>query len=302
MTGLLGYNFLSDVNSIDPTITIINNLTITAVMNGIFDHLYITRNVTEEYNTTKPEDWDFDTIIDVDFDGNISGGNIGEVAGNITAVRIKRRELGEFEWTTIREIQINDPSELTFIINDYLNLNDRTYEYAFVPIMEGTEGEYIIDQVFSEFRGVFICDVDDIFKHYFQVQYGNSTRNQSVGVYQTFNRQYPTIITNAALNYLTGSLSGKIMPEDFLDNRTVDREQIRIRTNLLLNFLTNKKPKLIKDWNGNAWLCYITGNPSVTYDNNYGMGVTTVDTAWTEIGNPTNKSDLYAAGMIPTEE
>ena len=40
----------------------------------------------------------------------------------------------------------------------------------------------------------------------------------------------------------------------------------------------------------------------MTYDNNYGMGVTTVDTAWTEIGNPTNKSDLYAAGMIPTEE
>ena len=85
-----------------------------------------------------------------------------------------------------------------------------------------------------------------------------------------------------------------------------DKKKFRYRAEFLfvkkLNFLTNKKPKLIKDWNGNAWLCYITGNPSVTYDNNYGMGVTTVDTAWTEIGDPTNKSDLYAAGMIPTEE
>ena len=302
MTGLLGYNFLSDGNSIDPTITIVNNLTITAVMNGIFDHLYITRNVTEEYNTTKPEDWDFNTIIDVDFDGNISGGNIGDIASEITSVRIKRRELGQFDWTTIREIQINDSNELTFVINDYLNLNDRTYEYAFVPVVENTEGEYIIEQVLSEFRGVFICDVDDIFKHYFEVSYGGNTRNQSVGVYQTFNRQYPVIITNASLNYLSGSISGKIMPEDYLNTRQVDRKQIGIRTNLLLNFLTNKKPKLIKDWNGNAWLCYITGNPSVSYDNNYGMGVTTVNTAWTEIGDPTNKSDLYVAGMIPTEE
>ena len=70
----------------------------------------------------------------------------------------------------------------------------------------------------------------------------------------------------------------------------------------MLDYLTNKEPKIIKDWNGNAWLVYITGNPSVTYSNEYGMGIMDVSADWTEIGSMNSKSDLYDANMIPTED
>lgn len=47
------------------------------------------------------------------------------------------------------------------------------------------------------------------------------------------------------------------------------------------------------------WLVYITGNPSVSFDDHSGMGWNTMAADWTEIGNPNIKQDMYEAGMIP---
>ena len=63
----------------------------------------------------------------------------------------------------------------------------------------------------------------------------------------------------------------------------------------------NKKPKIIKDMNGNNWLVYFTGNPTVTYDNNYAQGMLKVSAQWTEVGDPNDKTDLYENGLIPTK-
>ena len=62
--------------------------------------------------------------------------------------------------------------------------------------------------------------------------------------------------------------------------------------------LTNKKPKIIKDWNGQAWLCIITGNPSTSYISNTGMGLMSISADWTEVGDVNNQDDLYANGLL----
>jgi hypothetical protein len=92
-----------------------------------------------------------------------------------------------------------------------------------------------------------------------------------------------------------------VLPADFEQTGNIDRQEITARKNTLLKFLTNGKPKVIKDWNGEAWLCLITGNPSVSYDSNYGMGMCDISASWTETGKPDNKSDLFMNGLIPTE-
>ena len=69
----------------------------------------------------------------------------------------------------------------------------------------------------------------------------------------------------------------------------------------ILKFLMNKKPKIIKDTNGNNWLVYFTGNPSMSYNNNYGQGMVKVNAEWTEVGDPNDKTDLYENGLIPTK-
>ena len=301
MIGFIGYNFCSDGNSADPTPTNINNITNTRLQNGIFDHFNVTRNVVFDYNSIVPTDWDINTIMNADFEGNVSAGNVDQMAADITSVRIKRRVKGTFDWVTIKQIPVSKPEDLTFIITDNLNAYNTEYEYAFVPVMEDVEGNYIIESILSKFEGVFVCDVDTVFKFHAGIEYNNNTSNQQVGVFQPYNRKYPVVVSNSIMNYQTGSIGGWVLPNDFDDNRNPSRIAITKEKEALLKFLLNKKPKIIKDMNGNSWLVYFTGNPTLSYDNNYGQGMVKVSAEWTEVGDPNDKTDLYENGLIPTK-
>lgn len=67
---------------------------------------------------------------------------------------------------------------------------------------------------------------------------------------------------------------------------------------LIEKFLTNKSPKILKDWNGNIWLIMITDNVSVSFTNEWGMGIGTFSASWTEIGDVENQEDLENSGLI----
>ena len=301
MIGLIGYNFCSDSNALDPTPTDINNIAYTKIQNGIFDHFNVSRDTSFDYSSIIPTDWDINTLMNADFAGNVSAGNVGQLATGITSIRVKRRIKGTFDWTTIREIPVSKPEDLSFVITDNLNAYNVEYEYAYVPMMEDVEGNYIIESILSKFEGVFICDVDTVFKFYAGVEYDTNDAVQQVGVFQPYNRKYPIIVSNSVMQYQTGGVGGWILPEDYDDTHVFDRSKIVKEKEVLLNFLMNKKPKILKDMNGNNWLVYFTGNPSVTYDNNYGQGMLKVSAQWTEVGDPNDKTDLYENGLIPTK-
>lgn len=301
MIGFLGYNFCSDGNSLDPTPTDVNNITFTKLQNGIFDHFNATRNVTFDYNTIQPASWDLDTIMDANFNGDISAGNVDEIAADVTSIRIKRRIKGEFDWITIREVEVNKPEDLSFIVSDNLNAYNVEYEYAFVPVMEDVEGGYITESILSKFEGVFICDIDTVMKIRAGVEYSGDLVNQQIGVFQPYNRQYPIIVSNGVMQYKTGSIGGWVLPEEWEATKQIDRTAITKEKEALLNFLTNKRPKIIKDMNSNSWLVFFTGSPSMSYDNNFGQGMVKVSAEWTEIGDSNNKDDLYENGLIPTK-
>lgn len=301
MIGFIGYNLCADGNALDPTPTNVNNITTTRLQNGIFDHFNVTRNVTFDYTSIVPTDWDIDTVMDADFKGNISAGNVNQVASGITGIRVKRRVKGTFDWITIKELPVEKSEDLSFVVTDNLNAYNVEYEYAFVPMLGDVEGNYIIESILSKFEGVFICDTDTVFKFMAGVEYSNNTVNQQIGVFQPYNRQFPVIVSNSVLQYKTGSIGGWVLSEGFETNRAIDRTAITKEKEVLLKFLTNKKPKIIKDMNGNNWLVYFTGNPNMSYDNNYGQGMVKVNAEWTEVGDPNDKNDLYENGLIPTK-
>ncbi len=301
MIGFIGYNFYSDGNALDPTPTDINNIAYTKIQNGIFDHFNVSRDISFDYSSIIPADWDINTLMNADFAGNVSAGNVSQLATGITSIRVKRRIKGTFDWITIREIPVSKPEDLSFVITDNLNAYNVEYEYAYVPMMEDVEGSYIIESILSKFEGVFICDMDTVFKFYAGVEYDTNDAVQQVGVFQPYNRKYPIIVSNSVMQYQTGGVGGWILPEDYEDTHVFDRSKIVKEKEVLLNFLMNKKPKILKDMNGNNWLVYFTGNPSVTYDNNYGQGMLKVSAQWTEVGDPNDKTDLYENGLIPTK-
>ena len=63
-------------------------------------------------------------------------------------------------------------------------------------------------------------------------------------------------------------------------------------------FLTNKSPKILKDWNGNIWLVMFTSDIELTFNNDWGMGITSFDATWTEVGNAEDQYDLQNSGLI----
>lgn len=227
----------------------------------------------------------------------------------ITNLLVKRQDVDDISggWLTLYSQPISQASDMDFTFIDFLNQYGKTYKYALVPLLTQTqsgvevevEGGYTVsDEVQSIFDGVFIADSTGSQKCKANVGYGNVDMNQVVGSITPIGAKYPIIITNSQNQYHNGSISGTIVPDDYYFNGNLSRIDMVNKRNELEQFLTNKRVKVIKDWNGNIWLVMIVGNVSCTFNNNYGMGVVDFSTNWTEVGDPTNQQDLQATGLI----
>ena len=227
----------------------------------------------------------------------------------ITNLLVKRQDVDDVGggWLTLYSQPISQASDMDFTFIDFLNQYGKTYKYALVPLLTQTqsgvevevEGGYTVsNEVQSVFDGVFIADSTGSQKCKANVGYGNVDMNQVVGSITPIGAKYPIIVTNSHNQYHNGSISGTIVPDDYYFNGNLSRIDMVNKRNELEQFLTNKRVKVIKDWNGNIWLVMIAGNVSCTFNNNYGMGIVSFSTNWTEVGDPTNQQDLQATGLI----
>lgn len=297
MIGFCKYSFCFGKDSLNPFPTNVSDIKKVRIENGVFDHIDITKNVTFDYTTETPK-WDYNTIIDCDFEDGTGAGNVDFALSQLSSIKIKRRKKGTFEWITVQEIPINDRTDLNSIRRDYFVPSYEEFEYAIVPILNGVEGQYIIDSIKSEFNGVFISDINKTYKLNAKVSYNSRTSMQSVGQITPLGRKYPVIIKNGEADYEIGSVSGLLLGENYEKTHEINRKEIVDEINEFVVFLKNGKPKMIRDWNGSIFLVMITGNPSVTYNNNYGMGIASVSFEWVEQGKYDNEDDLYDNGFI----
>ena len=251
------------------------------------------------------------TVVNNACDGYISViSNLSEEYDeSITNILVKRQDVADVSgrWLTLHSQPITQASDMNFTFIDFTNQYGKTYKYALVPLLTQTqsgvevevEGGYTVsDEVQSIFDGVFIVDPTGSQKCKANVGYGNVDMNQVVGSITPIGAKYPIVITNSQNQYHNGSISGTIVPDDYYFNGNLSRIDMVNKRNELEQFLTNKRAKIIKDWNGNIWLAMIMDNVSCTFNNNYGMGIVNFSTNWVEVGDPTNQQDLQATGLI----
>lgn len=274
--------------------------------NAIFDDVYVTSDTATDYITTEPTEWvEDETVLWAKFNGNLIGGNIDEdvqeILNNIKGVRIKRKPKDStLGWVTVREYEVNTMGDLTIAFTDNTATNNVLYEYAWVPVLKnGSEGDYKTTEVLSKFNYVFLADANEIYKFVGNVAYGDAVRVQKAGMFEPFGRKYPVYVTNAETNYEQGSLSAQLI--GFNNNLEADKfvaQDIITEKKIVEAFLTNKRAKILKDFNGNSWLVMITGNPSVSYNASTGNKMMTINFDWSEIGDITNDDDVKNAGLV----
>lgn len=302
MFQFIGYNFFSGPNALDSAPSTVENITGTELSNAIFDHFNVTRDTSIAPTMDKPLEWTYDTVLNVDFDGTTNAGNLDYILQQISGIKIKRRIKGAFDWLTLKYIDISSLEDLNFTFNDFLNGYNIEYEYAFVPVINGVEGEYIINNILSKFNGVFIGDAEQVFKFLYGTNYTANSRNQQVGTFMPLGKEYPIIVANGVLSYESGTFTGTMLNDDFDQNGQIDRAAIVSKKDVLKDYLTNKKPKILKDWNGNIWLVMIVDNVSVNYLQGSGMGIPQVQFNWIEVGKADNPQDLYDTGIVNIPE
>ena len=292
----LGYDFLRDKYCWQPTPTDFTNINNIRIENGIYDHMNITKDVDFDYTTELPGKWNLQTQFDADFNGTITAGNVDYILAQISSIKVKRRVKGTFDWMTLFTVPINKVSDVDFVRYDYIAKNNETYEYAIVPVIGNTEGEYSINSVKSEFYGIFITDNKSSYKFLEGASYSGNERSNQTGIFEPYGSKYPVVIKNGALSYDKGTLTGTVITFDA--NQELDREGTIERLKAIENFLTEPTGKILKDFNGNIWLVSITDNIPVTYYSEVGMGFAQVSFNWNEIGSAIDSGDLYYNNLI----
>lgn len=300
MFQFLGYSLLGDGTALDSAPSQVDNINSVKLSNAIFDNLTLDKSTGLVYSTDIPTTWTDTMVLNADMNGTLDAGNLTVALSNIASIKVRRRIVGEYGWITLGTIEINsDADNLNFVLQDYLNRQGVEYEYSFVPVdYQGNEGIGVTDTITSNFKGVFVADIDSMYRMFYDVSFGGINRNQRVGTFEPLGKKFPVVVANGLLNYDTGSFSVTVVNDGYATDYNFDRIATRVKVDNVKDFLTNHKPKIIKDENGNMWLVIVTGNPSVSYKQNLGGKLPNVSFEWTSVGDPDSQEDLYNNGFL----
>lgn len=280
------------------------------LQNGIYDSLYVTKNVDFPMTATPPTTWDFDTILFAEFNNTTMAGNLLVTIDVITNLIIKRRRTDQFKWITLETKDILHNSDWSYeetVAQMEMHGIDKTaaigyeYEYAAVPVMNGIESVYSTAKAKNEVQGIVILDDTEIWMTTLVEDNFSTTAVVPNSVVETMWDKYPTIVRNTNANYETITVTGSFVPGiDDCDTDWEDEVGNMEYSRAAYNFLRNGRPKLLKATDGRMWLVYVTTPPTDSWDQTTEMRKITF--SCTEIGDATVEEDLYDANLITATE
>ena len=276
------------------------NISVTdiSLIGGVVDVMHVEQALIPDAGTwdgSIPQEWGWNTILDAQFDGTLSAGSIDADVNTTSEIRIKRRIKGTFRWKTMYIQPIEDIESFNFDWYDKTAAGNVTYEYAYVPVVNGSEGSISSNEIYSEFCDYFLMDANQTY-HLVANANMQPTFNQETSTQTTIGRKYPYIIKNGNVGYYSGTMSCiavKELDDDF------DYEHGEIFRLEFDQFLTNGTPKLLKDWRGNIWIVFIVDSISRSNGDHYLAPEHSI--SWVECADATDIGDLYDNGFIDVD-
>lgn len=283
--------FLNDSTSMDP----LGNLTYVdtvRISNAIFSHFNLVNGISDD--SSIPEWVNNQTILNAYFNNSIDAGNLGELIGNVSYLAIQRKEYGSNEWITLNKIYKNTSTneiQTQFTMYDSYNQSGVQYSYQIVPVdAQGNQGNALQSDVASIFKGAYIADAYNIFKITNEYELTKQT-NQKSAIYEPLGSKYPFVTYNAETNYDSGSFVAVLLAPTSNNqvSSSIDRmAQVKLEKSFNA-WLTNGKPKILKDFNGMLKVVTIVDAVQNQYYKELGNGISSTSCSFVEIGELNNQ-------------
>lgn len=298
----LGGTACSDSNSMMTTASSVDDINLIQLSKGVYDELFVTTKVYTTWDGSIPDEWDFNTKIHALFQDSLFGGNVDFTAETVSSILIKKRRIGELQWKTFFEIPISSNEDFNFMRNDFYNRADEEYQYSIVPTLNGVEGEYSSNHntstTHSKFDGIFLVEKNVAYHAILNVSISEK-RNFAVSVLEPIGRRKSIAVYNGDTNYREYDVEGTFVKFDG-DHCSFDFKNSRAFREEVDDFLTDKKPKILKYADGRMAMVCIVDSP-ISHSN--GDHVYNIPTSFTaaEIGDCESINDLYDNNFIDTD-
>lgn len=318
--------FGADTSALSPTPTYvdnINNLTAEKILLhtiwGSTDTTWGDTDPEKILGPVPPSVWDYDTIIYNCYDSTVISGNIDWTIKDIDHIIIKRCNVYEdypsegciiFDkgrddrWTIIAEKEVNDINDLELSGVD-VTPGTGVYQYAIVPISNRQEGLYgtTHDPMNVKVNKLTLVEENGNAWATFITDGNLSTTNTTPGSFiQTLHNKYPTYVSNTIANYQTISVSGEWYPVDVCCGYDlILNDELRNRyIKAFIEFLTDRKPKILKGIDGRTWLCMVDDGVANNMQDYYKTRQITFNCV--EVGDPNSTEDLAVSGITNVSE
>lgn len=300
----LGYDILSNTFMNDTPALILNPSTF-AVKNAMIDEIYVDniKNINDEFlNDGSKQTWKQNTIIKAEFNQNFESGNFNAFGFDITSIKFKKKKKNDTNWLTFCELPYNSSnSKNSFTVYDKFTENQTEYDYGITAVCQnngGIEG-YIkpIGTIKSEFTDCYIFGANDT--DYYKLSYNLTQNNKEIIIPNNVvnvlgNNAFPIIIYGANTKYSKGGLQCYIIANIDKGFDIIQEKEFREQ---VINFLCDKKPKILKMEDGTYMLIAITDTPQLI-PSNKGLGLYQVSFKYVECGDIFDEQTLRDCGFI----
>lgn len=202
-----------------------------------------------------------------------------EAVADVDAVVLKKRFADTGAWKIIDTITILSVADYNFKYLDADTRSGCTYQYAAIPVKDGAELVGVTATCKCAFGGVLVGDSTGTFVSLYNNEY-SMQKNTQVAYVSTLSGRYPRRVSNAATNYMSGSVTGLFLP--YNEKGYPVKSKAREYKDMVLEMLCNGKPKLLKTYDGNMWIVSINESPKEDFS--LFDGASTITFEWTEIG------------------
>lgn len=278
------------------------------IQNGVYDALEVLQDTTINNTDVKQsKNWSDTTLMLAKFQNNLSAGSVNVGNNEVYSIQFLKRKKGETEWQLCQEVIYQKEQETYSFIDKYIE-SQQTYQYAIRPTAREYDdngiyvgsiiGENSPQSEKTEINVVFdyahLFDKETSYDLLYNFKLGDITSNIDANTITTLGGQYPFTVYGAS-KYKTGSVSCLLVTEESATGSIDVWKEKELRNNID-NFLSNKKPKILKCEDGTYLLISISDNYTLIPDENL-LGSYSLSFNYTEIGDANDVDTLKKYGF-----